>query len=139
MLDELNIDLSFLNELIWKLDEEGLELDIPIPREYTKIEWTDKYKTELKNVINFVFENAKPYIPLDSEPYECFTCVLFENYYYGVFEKEGCTGFILFRTYFEEDKLQKVTNFVNSNKFVYKNEMCLDDILISSSSKIVRS
>ena len=82
MLDELNIDLSFLNELIWKLDEEGLEFDIPIPREYTKIEWTDKYKTELKNVINFVFENAKPYILLDSEPYECFTCVLFENYYY---------------------------------------------------------
>ena len=100
MLDELNIDLSFLNELIWKLDEEGLELDIPIPWEYTKIEWTDKYKTELKKVINYIFKKAEPYVILSSEPYECYTCKKICNYYYGVYQKDGCTEFILSRTYF---------------------------------------
>jgi len=113
---------KLLNSLKWQYDE-----DLPyIPWEYSIIKRNVGKTEELEKFADMLYKSAEPTVIYDEEPYECFTCKLIGNYYYGISEKEE--GLCINRTYFYSHILKDIIRFMQSKDFNYKKGMSLTEI-----------
>lgn len=95
------------------------------PHEYTIFNWTDKNNQKtLRDIAIFIREKGTP-ILFWGKPYNN---LLLGEYRYWIMEENPYDTTLINRTYRDNSILEEIRKYVNSDRFVHKKGMSLDDI-----------